>query len=110
MSIGKPAAKRQIPFESLYNGEAGTRIESCREDCNDSSNLQAAGEQDNNKAQAGAHNSLHLKAGGVERNPGPTQPCYACSGATTSKGLKCVKCGARCHKKYSRLTRYEAAQ
>ena len=28
---------------SLYNGEAGMRIERCREDCLDLSNLQAAG-------------------------------------------------------------------
>ena len=30
---------------SLYYGEAGIRIERCREDCYDLSNLQAAGEQ-----------------------------------------------------------------
>ena len=29
----------------LYYGEAGIRIERCREDCYDLSNLQAAGEQ-----------------------------------------------------------------
>ena len=30
---------------SLYYGEAGIRIERCRKDCYDISNLQAAGEQ-----------------------------------------------------------------
>ena len=30
---------------SLYYGEAGKRIERCREDCYDLSNLQTAGEQ-----------------------------------------------------------------
>ena len=30
---------------SLYTGEAGIRIERCREDCYDLINLQAAGEQ-----------------------------------------------------------------
>ena len=30
---------------SLYNGEASKRIERCREDCQDLSNLQAAEEQ-----------------------------------------------------------------
>ena len=30
---------------SLYYGEAGMRIEMCREDCYDLSNLQAAGER-----------------------------------------------------------------
>ena len=43
-------------------------------------------------------------------NLGPTQPCYACGGATTAKGLECVMCGARCRKKCNNLTRNDAAQ
>ena len=57
-----------------------------------------------------ALNSLLLRAGDVERNPGHTQPCYASGGATTTKGLRCVTCGDQCHKKCSSLTRNEAAQ
>ena len=34
---------------SLYYGDAGMRIERCREDCYDLINLQAAGEQDSQK-------------------------------------------------------------
>ena len=34
---------------SLYYGEAGMRIERCREDCYDLSNLQSAGEQVSHK-------------------------------------------------------------
>ena len=33
---------QSIEVMSLYNGEAGMRIERCREDCYDLSNLQAA--------------------------------------------------------------------
>ena len=53
--------------------------------------------------------TLLLTVRDVERNPGPAQPCYACSGAITTKGLECVKC-ARCHMKCSGLTRNEAVQ
>ena len=49
------------------------------------------------KTPARAHNSLHLRAGDVEHNSGPTQPCYGYGGATTIKGLESVKRGTRCH-------------
>ena len=49
------------------------------------------------RTPAAALNSLLLTARDVERNPGTTQTCYACGGATTIKGMKCVKYGARCH-------------
>ena len=57
---------------------------------------------------AEAHNSLLLRGGGVRHIPGPTQPCHVSGGATTSKGLECVQCDARCHKKCSSLARKEA--
>ena len=60
------------------------------------------------RTPAEALNSLRLSAGDVERNPGPTQPCYGCGGATKTKELECVKCSTRCHKKCSSLTRSEA--
>ena len=62
------------------------------------------------RSPAVALNSLLLAAWDVERNPGPTQPCYACGGEITSKGPECVKCGVLCHKKCSSLTRAEAAK
>ena len=36
---------------TLYYGEAGLRIERCREECHDQSNLQVAGEQLSPKAK-----------------------------------------------------------
>ena len=57
------------------------------------------------RTPAEALNSLLLRSVDVEHNPGPTQPCYACGGATTTQGLECVKCDARCHYKCSSLTR-----
>ena len=62
------------------------------------------------RTPAEALNSLLLRAGDVERNQGPTQPCYVCGVATTTKGSECVKCGAQCHKKCSSLARNGAAQ
>ena len=62
------------------------------------------------KTPTEALNSLLLRAGDVEHNPGPTQPCYVCSGAATTKGLECVRCGTRCHNKCSSLTTYEAVR
>ena len=44
------------------------------------------------RTPAWAFNSLHLRAGDVERNPGQMQPCYICGGTTITKELECVKC------------------
>ena len=38
------------------------------------------------------------------------QPSYTCGGATTTKGLDNVKCGARCRKKCNSVRRIEATQ
>ena len=61
------------------------------------------------RTSAEALNSLLLRTGDEERNPGPTQPCFACGGATTTKVHECVKCGARCHMMYYSRTGNEAA-
>ena len=60
------------------------------------------------RTPAGALNSLVLRTGDVERNPGTTQLCHASRGVITTKVMECVKCGARCHMMCSSLTRSEA--
>ena len=48
---------------------------------------------------------LLLRAGDVERNPGPTPPCVVCGGHTTSTTLLCSICHIPTHNRCSGLSR-----
>ena len=62
------------------------------------------------RTPAEALTSLLLSVGDVEQDLKSAHPCYACCGATTTNGLLCVKCGARCYKTCGCLTRNEEMQ